>query len=236
MPGHWCDVCWKRIDKDAVYRCPKCDYDVCPKCWDKEQKAKLAKREEANQGDVTVIEYFQRLFGLYRRHWMELAAALFVVFLISLISIKLPSSRGQLFDDIFAMDLDLFYRGLSVYITLTVAQGLLGAVKNVLNQWVEEEILHEVQKSLYERILKQDMANYDNSSDAVMTKRLNHGLRETLSPFLSLTQQSISNTISLIGSFYFCWYYSYRLLLLALSTLGPMTYLAILFVCYLVTL
>ena len=75
-------------------------------------------------------------------------------------------------------DMDLFYHGLSVYIALTVAQGLLNAVKNVLNQRVEEEIMDKVQRSLFERILKQDMAYYDNSSDAVLTKRLNHGLRE----------------------------------------------------------
>eukprot|EP01084_Bolivina_argentea_P146608 256662_1 len=231
VPGNWCDLCWQRIDK-MCYRCNNCDYDVCAKCWKKEKKAKkLSEKKNKNKysGDVTVYEYFKRLFELYVNHWIVLAIALIIVFLTSLISVRLPASRGELFDYIFEINLDNFYEGLKIYIILTVIQGLLNAVHNILTQRVEEQIMNEVQQSLYERILKQDMSYFDNSTASVLVDRLEYGLNDALSPFLSLTNSTITNTISLIGSLYFCWQYSFRLLLLAFSTLGPMTYLSVLF-------
>mmetsp|Transcript_62272 Transcript_62272/g.56144 ORF Transcript_62272/g.56144 Transcript_62272/m.56144 type:complete len:971 (+) Transcript_62272:74-2986(+) len=222
--GNWCDLCWTKLEK-TCYRCDKCDFDICLKCWKKERKAKLL----ATREDVTGYEYCKRLLDLYGTHWIALVVIFTIVWMTSFISIRLPASRGELFDYIFEVNLDNFYYGLKIYIILNVIQAILNAINNILDTRIQEKVYNEVQKALYERILKQDMSYFDNSTSSVLVERLEAGLDDVLSPFLSLSSSVISNSIALIGSFYFCWIYSYRLLILAFSTLGPMTYLTILF-------
>ena len=154
-----------RLDK-MCYRCDKCDFDICLKCWKKERKAKLL----ASRGDVTGYEYFKRLIDLYGTHWIALIIIFIIVWLTSLINIRLPASRGELFDYIFEVNLDNFYYGLKIYIILSIIQAILDAINNILNTRVQEQVYNEVQKALYERILKQDMAYFDNSTSSLLAE------------------------------------------------------------------
>ena len=70
------------------------------------------------------------------------------------------------------------------------------------------------------------MLFFDNTSANSLYERMHWGLRQMLSPFQNILKTTLAHSITLVGSFYMCWTINWRLTMLGLTVLGPVTYLS----------
>jgi ABC-type multidrug transport system fused ATPase/permease subunit len=82
-----------------------------------------------------------------------------------------------------------------------------------------------LRKSLFSRIIAQDMVFFDSMKTGDLISRLSGNVSSMLSPLQSTFQTLLSNLILLAGSLVMCFVISWRLSMLAFTTLAPIIYM-----------
>ncbi|ETO33358.1 ATP-binding cassette transporter, subfamily B, member 4, group TAP protein PpABCB4, partial [Reticulomyxa filosa] len=202
--------------------------------------------------DVTNVEYFWRLFQLHRPYLWSFVIGITCMLLNSLMDLSMPANKGKLLDVALEQDWVAFIFNIKVYIVLTILHGIVESIQHLIMNQMKEKVFVHVQQLLYRflnsfvfsyffvcllafecvigsRIMAQDTVFFDGSTAANLSERLEWGLRDMLAPFQNILSSLIRSSIGLVGAVIICWNLSWRLTLLAFSTLGPMTYLSMLF-------
>eukprot|EP01123_Difflugia_compressa_P012228 TRINITY_DN5157_c0_g1_i1.p1 TRINITY_DN5157_c0_g1~~TRINITY_DN5157_c0_g1_i1.p1 ORF type:complete len:555 (-),score=88.05 TRINITY_DN5157_c0_g1_i1:15-1595(-) len=78
-----------------------------------------------------------------------------------------------------------------------------------------------VRTQLYSSIIMQDMAFFDGSNTGDLTSRLSQNTTAMIAPAQSMLSTLLSSFISLLGGLVMCLYTSWRLSVLAFTTIGP---------------
>eukprot|EP01084_Bolivina_argentea_P241637 405590_1 len=221
-----------------IYNCRQCHRHFCRKCWKKKKKAKQMGEDQLRSdsagaqlkdSEVTIYEYFFRVGSFYvpQKKWMSIA--LISMFISSVIGVYAPKQTGKLLDKIIEGDLNGFYIMVIQSVFFTIITGLVSTLTTSSMQRVQEEIQCDVQQKLFGALLSQDMIFYDGSTPNNLFQRMNWGLRQMLEPFIGLVKTLLVSFVTLFGSMIMCWNISWKLTLLGMSTLGPMSYISILF-------
>ena len=143
-----------------MYRCDVCDFDACPACFNKKDKATGEGVKRGDKGVRDVLEdgrmnYLMRGARLIAPHLPLFLFALLCLLMQSVASLVLPNFQGQIFDHIIQANhecklhphsedcdehVDSFYRVMAYYVAMSVGLGMLQALRALSFQIVARRI------------------------------------------------------------------------------------------------
>jgi ABC-type multidrug transport system fused ATPase/permease subunit len=220
-----CDSCNERIRERVAYRCRMCDFDVCLQCFKQHSRKQT---EDVLRGDgarddlqLTNWRYVKRTITYMRPFWVYIAIALVLMCLRSASQIALPNFQGQILDRVIARDRDGFVTQLYYYTALSVSVTVLSSVQAFCFSLSSRHMARLLKNDLFSSIIVQDIAYFDATASGQLTSRLSGDVNAMISPVQSALASTVSSGFQLIGGLVMCISTSFRLSMLALTTIGP---------------
>lgn len=243
VDGHVCDMCHNRARH--MYRCEVCDFDACPACFNKKDKATGEGVMRGDQGvrDVLEIGRMDYLWRGARLIWPHLPLFLFALLCLllqSCASLVLPNFQGQIFDHIIEANHVCkaepgsgectdheqgFYHVMVMYLILSIVLGALQALRALSFQIVARRIAIWVRVRLFRIMIRQDIAFFDGMRTGDLQSRLSNDISTMVQPIYTTLSTVLSNLTLLIGGVVMCFTTSWRLSMLAFTTILPMMHI-----------
>eukprot|EP00038_Savillea_parva_P030911 m.81314 g.81314 ORF g.81314 m.81314 type:complete len:1003 (+) comp9403_c0_seq1:317-3325(+) len=229
LPLHSCDVCSDKV-KGSAYRCRQCDFDVCARCFAKQD---LTKQEKIVRGDKGVHEvapvnstsYIARAGKFALPHWPTIAAAVACLLATSAINLWLPKLNGEIIDTIVKSNKHDFARVIRLFVALSAAYGFFRGLWQFLFRVVGAKMAVDIRNKLFGRVISQDVAYFDQARTGDLISRLSGDVSALVQPIQSMIGTVIASSIQLIGGIFMCFHTCWRLSMLAFVTVAPMMYL-----------
>eukprot|EP00048_Salpingoeca_helianthica_P017049 m.235427 g.235427 ORF g.235427 m.235427 type:complete len:701 (+) comp20065_c0_seq1:721-2823(+) len=227
LPGHSCDLCRSRMRRG--YRCRSCDHDVCMACF--ASKSRLGgegvlRGDKGVKQDVEVSNaaFMKRALGLCRPQMGLFILAFLCLIANTLASLLLPNYQGQILDRVVQQDSSGFKESVLLYMGLSIATGLFGALRSLAFSIVGRKISAEVRIRLFRSAIMQDIAFFDGMHSGELTSRLSNDITAMVAPCQTMLASLFQNSLSLIGGIAMCFYTSWRLSMLAFTMVAPVVY------------
>jgi len=225
---HHCDLCSER--GSTFYACRQCGFDVCPRCFVKKDKRTSEGLLRNDKGHIdppeyTTWQYITRTASLVSGHVPLFLLAIACLVATTFAQLFLPNYQGQILDAIVQHDEVDFKRAILVYLAISIVSGLLNAVRSLCFNVAMRQIGMSLRKALFNQIVSQDMVFFDSMKTGDLISRLSGNIGSMLSPLQSTLQTLLSNAILLVGSLVMCFVISWRLSMLAFTTLAPIIYM-----------
>ena len=241
-----CDLCRNRIKQSYV--CRLCDFDCCPACYNKKDKAT---GEGIIRGDKGIKHVGALDFKTYMSRGVRLilpelpmfALALALLCANSLVRLFMPNYQGTIIQDIInahhactaeAMNHTAnathgecathkadFLDNILMYLALSFATSVLSALRQLCFMVVARRIILHIRGRVFDSILAQDIAFFDGMRTGDLQQRTASDVQRTASPIFSALPQLLSNAILLVGGVIMCFATSWRLSMLAFTTVLP---------------
>eukprot|EP00903_Cladosiphon_okamuranus_P007815 g7561.t1 len=228
IPGHRCDLCSQRIKtNDAkAWRCKLCDFDLCRSCYDKKDRRGM---EGALRGDkgirdedgLPTLSYFRRALGLARPHWPFFVAAFACLALSNTARIALPNFQGGILDRVVNGDEQGFKRFIVLYVILSAFTGAIGGVQRLCFRIAGVRMAIGARNKLFRGVISQDVAFFEGTTSGKLTSRLSSDVNAMVAPCAYMLGTLFSNSLLLVGGMVMCFATSWRLSMLAFTTVGP---------------
>eukprot|EP00903_Cladosiphon_okamuranus_P007814 g7560.t1 len=226
--GHQCDMCSQRIEtNDAkAWRCKLCDFDLCRSCYDKKDRRGMEGALRGDKGvrdkdELHTLSYFKRALGLARPHWSLFAAAFACLALSNAAAIALPNFQGGILDKVVTGDEQGFKRFIVLYVILSAVTGAIGSVQSVCFQLAGVRMGNGAQNKLYRGVISQDVAFFEGTTSGKLTSLLSNDVEAMVEPCTYMLGNLFSNSLLLVGGMVMCFATSWRLSMLAFTTVGP---------------
>mmetsp|Transcript_50662 Transcript_50662/g.126127 ORF Transcript_50662/g.126127 Transcript_50662/m.126127 type:complete len:946 (+) Transcript_50662:91-2928(+) len=224
--NHWCDKCSTRIDNGKAYRCKLCDFDLCMRCFTRKD---LRTSEGLLRGDkgvrredpLTTMDYFKRALGLAKQEWILFFFALVALTSNNLLQLVSPNLQGSILDAVFKSDEPAYYDLVMKFLAVSALTGVFSGAQSLCFNIMGRRLANTIRNKLFRGMIQQDIAFFDGNTSGQLTSRLSTDAREMVSPIQSSMGSLLSNTIRLIGGVALCFYTSWRLSMLAFTTVGP---------------
>eukprot|EP01119_Soliformovum_irregulare_P014910 TRINITY_DN4132_c0_g1_i1.p1 TRINITY_DN4132_c0_g1~~TRINITY_DN4132_c0_g1_i1.p1 ORF type:complete len:878 (-),score=215.90 TRINITY_DN4132_c0_g1_i1:50-2683(-) len=226
---HSCDVCSKTIKKEGSFQCTSgCDFDLCLACTKKVQDGKVDGVLRTDKGPVQEIrisswQYIKKGLSFAHSQKHIIFGALIFLMASSLIDVWLPNLQGSLINDVISLNQDHFAFNIALYVGLSIGAGISGGLKTLLFGLASKKMNYEVHRQLVHSIYKQDIAFFDGITTGDLGNRFWTDSEAMLSPVQQVLSSSLSSILILVGGTVMCLYTSWRLSILALTTMGPIT-------------
>ena len=230
MPCNWCDLCHQQIRERQGYRCDICDFDVCNSCASKKDRSRAEGVLRGDGGvkeekDITSCQYFCRAMRLTVPHKGTIAVAMTALLVNSAAAIWTPNYTGRILDAVVQSDTDSFWNDVKFYAVLCIITGAFGAVRNLCVSIVGRRIAKDVREQLFSAMMVQDIAFFDGMPTGQLTSRLTNDTNAMVSPLNTILNSLVSNVLLLFGGLTMCLVTSWRLSLLAFTSIGPIIYI-----------
>jgi ABC-type multidrug transport system fused ATPase/permease subunit len=108
-----------------------------------------------------------------------------------------------------------------LYLGVSVLTGIFGGAQSLGFNIMGRRLANTIRNKLFRGMLHQDVAFFDGNTSGQLTSRLSTDAREMVSPIQTAMGSLLSNLIRLIGGVVLCFYTSWRLSMLAFTTVGP---------------
>ena len=106
-----------------------------------------------------------------------------------------------------------------------MCSGLLSGVQSLWFSVAARRISNTIRKKLFRGIIIQDVAFFDGNSSGQLTSRLTNDVSFMVTPIQSMLGTLVSNSILLAGGLVLCFMTSWRLSILAFTTVGPIVHI-----------
>ncbi|CAM9778122.1 unnamed protein product [Chrysoparadoxa australica] len=229
--GHNCDKCSKRVKGTKSFRCGLCDFDLCLVCFNRTEKE--AAQEGVIRSDkgikkevpLDTLAYLWRAFHLARPHWRLFTGGLFCLVLTCGARLAVPHFQGSILDAVVKADRESFKHFLGLYLSVSVTMGAISGAQRLCFLLVGRRMANLARNKLYRGIMKQDMAFFDGNASGGLTSRLTQDVSAMVSPCTNMLGILLRNTLLLIGGVTLCFITSWRLSMLAFTTMGPVIHI-----------
>jgi len=223
--GHYCDMCRARRIKNS-YRCKTCDFDVCVPCFNRKNKLKgegLLRGDKGLKGEVELDSktYMKRALAMARPQFTLIAGACICLVATSVANILLPNYQGRILDSVINSDRSSFTSQIQLYIVVTVATGLFGGARSLLFSLVGSRMANAARNKLFRSIIVQDISFFDGTQTGDLMSRLASEVTAMVAPCQSALNTLLSGTMMLAGGLFMCFFTSWRLSVLAITSIGP---------------
>lgn len=234
---HSCDVCHERMKGPhyIAYRCRTCDFDLCPRCYKQKDKptakgyGSRAVRRDGEQ--ITTWSYFKRIILLCAETWKISTMALFCLVLTQITQIYAPSIQGSIFDGVIAFLKDpesdgrnRFQMAVLTMLFVNALQGAFGGMKALSQELVTRTLACSVRTKLFNSIIRMDISFFDAMHTGQLTSRLTNDASQMVQPLNTLMNDLIANLMLLVGGMLMAFKTSWKLSILALTVVPPITY------------
>eukprot|EP00953_Heterococcus_sp_UTEX-ZZ885_P026057 14117-Heterococcus_DN1.PRE.1 len=225
--GHRCDVCTQRCGSSTAYRCKYCDFDLCANCFRKKDHHASEGLLRGDKGirtedNLDTMGYFKRALGLSRPEW-KLVAQFWLTSLLLIRAIMCPTTwlaTTQL-DAVVRSDKKKFGEDIALYLGISMTTGLIGGVQSLCFLIVGRKMANAARNKLFKGILSADVAFHDGNSSGSLTSRLSQDVSAMVSPCTTMLGTLFSNIVLLFGGVIMCFATSWRLSMLAFTTVAP---------------
>ena len=230
LPCNWCDLCHKQIKEKQGWRCHMCDFDVCNHCAMRENKAGSEGLVRGDRGikeseEITSYKYFCRAMRLMATHRILVLVSFMCLLVNCATQLILPNYTGKILDSVAKKEQSTFQSTLTVYLICASLTGLFGGIRNLCISITGRKIATDVRIKLFSSIMVQDIAFFDGQMTGQLTARLTNDASAMVSPMNTLMNTILTNSIYLFGGLIFCVYTSWRLSIIAFTSIGPIIFL-----------
>eukprot|EP00472_Partenskyella_glossopodia_P000829 CAMPEP_0197542724 /NCGR_PEP_ID=MMETSP1318-20131121/67858_1 /TAXON_ID=552666 /ORGANISM="Partenskyella glossopodia, Strain RCC365" /LENGTH=671 /DNA_ID=CAMNT_0043102009 /DNA_START=183 /DNA_END=2201 /DNA_ORIENTATION=- len=194
----------------------------------KSTKTKKRLREPQIAGDsisVSTSTYFAAAVGLGCEEWPLLSIAFACLLLSSAANLMLPRYKGQVIQGVIDHDNSGFQQDVKIFVGLSIITGFFGAIRNICFRVVGRKISCSLRNRLFRSIIKQDIGFFDATSTGQLTARLTNDASAMVSPIRTMLNSLLTSIISVVGGLVLCFWTSWKLSVLAFTSIGPIIYL-----------
>lgn len=239
----WCKICRERLGPmtggHEGFKCRDCanqanvgGFVVCVSCFRKQQ-AKANQAEGLLRGDkgpkvipeLTAFEYFTRTVDQLKGFKFMLWIGIACVSLTQLSRVLMPRYQGQIMDSLIHGDGTTFGELLTQFVMLTVSAMVLSSGQSLASEVVQRRITVDMRVSMFESLVRQDIAFYDGLMTGQITSRMTNDVQVVVQPVRQLMSSILTNVLRLCGGLFMCFFTSWKLTLLASTMIGPIVYL-----------
>jgi len=174
---------------------------------------------------VDQTSYLMRAVSLARNESLLLACAFFCLMVSSVSSLILPNYQGRILDHVIQGAVALFKRDVILLIVFSLITGLFEAVRNLSFTVVSKRVLKTLQDKLFTGIVIQDIAYFDGTTSGELTSRLTNDVSSMAEPVNWMLSALLRNLLSLAGGFGMCFFISWKLSMLAFTTMAPIMHI-----------
>ncbi|CAE6962498.1 Abcb10 [Symbiodinium natans] len=211
-------------------------FNVCTACYRKNAVKSGAAGEASGSGilrgdkgpkyaqPMTVIQYMKRLSGLVRKS--TLAVVLICVCGSQFFSAYIPKAQGDTISALTKQNDAEFNERILEFALLVVANAIMSCSMSIAIQSLQTRMSANMSVRLFDSLLKQDIAFYDNAMTGQMNSRLNNDMRQALSPVSIIMNAFVANIVMLLVGFGICLQSSWRLTVLAFTVLTPVVHIS----------
>lgn len=227
--GHLCDLCRARIREG--YRCKQCDFDLCHNCFRRRNKSRAEGVLRGDKGvkdedEISSRQFLLRALSLLKPHWILVTAALTCLLSASAANLLLPRYQGSTLDYVNDGDKTAFFDNVKIYILISIATGTLGSIRSLCFNLVGARITNDIRNQLFSSLIVQDTAFYDGTTTGELTSRLSTDVYAMVAPCQTVLASFLSNFLQLGGGLVLCFITSWRLSILAITTIIPISQLS----------
>ena len=228
--GNWCDLCSQPCTSERAFRCKLCDFDLCFTCYSKKGAFTLEGQLRGDKGvrSETVISnqsYFMRSVKLVGTEWPLFSVALIALIATNCANLFMPTIQGTILNDVVDGDTHEFNKWVQIYLVVCIASGFFGGIQTLCFNIVGRKLANTIRNKLFSGIIMQDIAFFDGNSSGQLTSRLTNDVSFMINPIQSMLSTLLSNSMLLLGGIALSFYTSWRLSMLAFTTIGPIIYI-----------
>lgn len=190
--------------------------------------------------DIGRAEYLMRGARLIWPHLPLFLFALGCLMAQSVAQLVVPRFQGQIFDHIISAHHECeaepgsadcrehehgFYSVMMFYLGLSIGLGCLQALRALSFQIVARRIAIWVRTRLFNTMMRQDIAFFDGMRTGDLQSRLSEDISVMVQPIYTTLSTVLSNLTLLVGGITMCFLTSWRLSMLAFTTILPMMHI-----------
>lgn len=233
---HQCDICSDQMKGPhyVAYRCRTCDFDLCPRCYrqkDKSSARGFGARSLRGDGEqITTWTYFKRIVELAMDFWLTLVAAVVALVVTQSLQIAAPNLQGKIFDSIIGylqhpeIGRARFESAIFTYLIVLALQGAFSGLKSLAQELVQRRMAMSVRMKLFASVIRMDIAFFDTMHTGQLTSRMTNDVSQMTSPLNTLLNDLLANVLLLVGGMLMAFKTSWKLSVLALTIVPPITY------------
>ncbi|KAH3759497.1 ATP-binding cassette transporter, subfamily B, member 4, group TAP protein PpABCB4 MET type [Pelomyxa schiedti] len=224
VAGHRCDFCGGRIRES--YRCNPCDYDLCMFCFRKKDKRKGENQLRSDSGVKETerpsnYQYLTRTLSFASSSTTLIMGAFAFLLISSLCRLLTPNYQGHIIDNVVKTDFEAFKYCILMYIIVEVIAAVFGSLRGICFNIVASKIENGIRNHMFSSVLIQDIAFFDGTTSGEVTSRLYGDTLAMVGPAQGILSELLTNVITLVGGLIMCLVTSWKLSLLAFTTIGP---------------
>ncbi|CAM6128591.1 unnamed protein product [Calypogeia fissa] len=193
----------------------------------------LAAQEGTLRGDKGLKEetevdqnkFLLRAISLARQEVGLILGAFVCLGVSSASGLLLPRFQGRILDHAINGDREDFKADLKLLIIFTIVTGLFEATRNLCFTVVGKRVLKTLQDRLFMGVVRQDIAYFDGTTSGELTSRLTNDVSSMAEPINWMLSSVVRNLIALLGAFILCFSISWKLSMLAFTTMAPIMHI-----------
>ncbi|KAL2630546.1 hypothetical protein R1flu_015232 [Riccia fluitans] len=177
------------------------------------------------EGDVDQNRFLMRAISLAREELCLILCAFFCLAVSSASGLLLPRFQGSILDHAINNDKPKFKSEIQLLIIFTVITGLFEATRNLCFTVVGKRVLKTLQDHLFMGVIRQDIAYFDGTTSGELTSRLTNDVSSMAEPINWMLSSIVRNAVALVGAFILCFSISWKLSMLAFTTMAPIMHI-----------
>jgi len=228
-----CQTCRSKIQGTnhggMAYFCPLCErHYYCIECLKRQLRQRSSSDvalDEAGSQQQTSCGYLKKVFPLVKPFVHIVVLSFFMVCVNQSFSIAQPHWQGMLLDAVAKGDSPTFQHAVTMYFALNVGSGLFSSIQQSSVLLVRRRLAFRTRMMVFEHILKQDISYFDANLAGQITSRLTNDAMQMTDPVQIIMNNLLSNLILLVGGLVMCFHTSWKLSILTMCAIFPITYL-----------
>eukprot|EP00271_Cylindrocystis_brebissonii_P005331 TRINITY_DN17326_c0_g1_i1.p1 TRINITY_DN17326_c0_g1~~TRINITY_DN17326_c0_g1_i1.p1 ORF type:complete len:952 (-),score=203.08 TRINITY_DN17326_c0_g1_i1:320-3175(-) len=189
-------------------------------------------RGDKGTRDENVVDahtYLVRAIALARGELPTLVLGFLCLGVTSVSSLVLPNYQGHILDDVIAMDTRSFRRDVFLMIMYSLITGIFGGIRGLCFSVVGKRLLKTLEDKLFSGVIIQDIAYFDATTSGDLTSRLTNDVSAMAEPINWQLSALVRNFASLVGGVGLCFWTSWKLSMLAFTTMAPIMHITVLY-------
>lgn len=160
----------------------------------------LSEEEKQNRPQFT-YDLFKRITRYLRPYWKQFLVILFIMVLMSGISIMPSLLTGKIIDEgLIKQDLSALVYWISLSLIITIGGNILGVLQSYLSVWISETIGYEMRNELYQHIQSMSHRFFTSTNQGEMITRMTSDVSGIQNVIANTLTSIISNVLVLVVS------------------------------------
>lgn len=247
--SRYCTTCRLKIrgtnHGGAAFHCPVCVHNYyCIQCLKRQQQMQQSRGVATPQRTPTsprsgrrgggtlkaevekpTLKFMLALLPLILPYWHWVVLAFVSIMCNQAVAILMPGQMGKVLDSIVSNDPAAFKEFIVTFLLINLLTGLFTAAQSSAVLGVCRHLVFRTRSMVFAKILEQDMSYFDENLAGQIVSHLVNDADRMTDPVSLILNNVVTNIIRLIGGLVMCFSTSWRMSIMALTAIFPITYL-----------